>query len=112
MPEALTVQAHAVGAIRYRMELPDGLRDDALFLYDIQTPVDFIPRNTDGEMEDFRLLSAQECLRRVRETQDFKFNVNLVLIDFGLRHGLIRPEDQDYLALVEGLRGSLIRGGC
>ena len=111
MPEALAVQAHAVGAIRYRMELPDGMRDDVLFLYDIRTPSDFIPRNTDGEIEDFRVLSARECLRRVRESDDFKFNVNLVLIDFGLRHGLIRPEDQDYLALVEGLRGSLIRGG-
>jgi hypothetical protein len=47
----------------------------------------------------------------VRETDDFKFNVNLVLIDFGLRRGLIGPEDQDYLALVEGLRGSLVCGG-
>ena len=111
MPEALTGQARAVGAIRYRTELPDGMRDDVLFLYDVETPVDFTPRNTDGEIEDFRVLSARECLRRVRETDDFKFNVNLVLIDFGLRHGLIVPEDPDYLALVEGLRGGLARGG-
>jgi len=111
MPEALAANARAVGAIRYRMELPDGMRDDVLFLYDIETPADFTPRNTDGEIEDFRVLSARECLRLVRETDRFKFNVNLVLIDFGLRHGLIAPEDQDYLALVEGLRGSLIRGG-
>jgi len=111
MPEALAANARAVGAIRYRMELPDGMRDDVLFLYDIRTPADFTPRNTDGEIEDFRVLSARECLRLVRETDRFKFNVNLVLIDFGLRHGLIVPEDQDYLALVEGLRGSLIRGG-
>ena len=111
MPEALAARARAVGAVRYRMELPEGMRDDVLFLYDIETPSDFTPRNTDGEIEDFRILAAKECLRRVRETDDFKFNVNLVLIDFGLRHGLIVPEDQDYLALVEGLRGSLVRGG-
>jgi hypothetical protein len=111
MPGALAAQAHAVGAVRYRMELPEGMRDDVLFLYDIETPADFTPRNTDGEIEDFRVLSARECLRRVRETDDFKFNVNLVLIDFGLRHGLIVPEDQDYLALAEGLRGGLVQGG-
>jgi len=111
MPEALAIQAHAVGAIRYRTELPDGMRDDVLFLYDIETPADFVPRNTDGEIEDFRILSARECLKRVRETDAFKFNVNLVLIDFGLRHGLIVPEEPDYLALVEGLRGGLVRGG-
>jgi hypothetical protein len=111
MPEALTARSHATGAIRYRMELPEGMRDDVLFVYDIETPAGFTPRNTDGEIEDFRIMPAGECLRRVRETDDFKFNVNLVLIDFGLRHGLIAPEDQDYLALVEGLRGGLVRGG-
>lgn len=111
MPEALTARAHAAGAIRYRMELPEGMRDDVLFLYDIEVPPDFTPRNTDGEIEDFRILAARECLRLVRETDAFKFNVNLVLIDFGLRRGLIAPEDRDYLALVEGLRGSLVRGG-
>jgi hypothetical protein len=111
MPEALTAQAKAVGVVCYRTELPDGMRDDVLFLYDIETPAGFTPHNTDGEIEDFRILSAKECLRLVRETDQFKFNVNLVLIDFGLRHGLIVPEDRDYMALVEGLRGSLIRGG-
>ena len=82
-----------------------------LFSYDLELPDDFVPRNTDGEISGFELLPFAECLRLVRETDQFKFNVNLVLVDFGLRHGLITPEDPDYLALVEGLRGSLIRGG-
>ncbi|WP_189051014.1 DUF4743 domain-containing protein [Aliidongia dinghuensis] len=111
MPAALIARARAVGAVRYRMELPEGMRDDVLFLYDIETPAEFTPRNTDGEIEDFRVLPVSECLRLVRETDAFKFNVNLVLIDFGLRHGLIVPEDKDYLALIEGLRGGLVKGG-
>ena len=111
IPEALAIRAHAVGAIRYRMELAEGMRDDVMFVYDLETPADFTPRNTDGEIEDFRLLSARECLRLVRETDDFKFNVNLVLVDFGIRHGLIVPEEPDYLALLEGLHGGLVRGG-
>jgi 8-oxo-dGTP pyrophosphatase MutT (NUDIX family) len=110
IPEALAIRAHAAGAIRYRIELPDGMRDEVLFVYDIQLPTEFVPRNTDGEVEDFRLLSARECLRLVRETDQFKYDVNLVLIDFGLRHGLIVPGEPDYLALLEGLRGSLVRG--
>jgi len=110
IPEALALGAHAAGAIRYRIELPDGMRDEVLFVYDIQLPVDFVPRNTDGEVEDFRLLPAHECLRLVRETDRFKYDVNLVLIDFGLRHGLIVPEAPDYLALIDGLRGGLVRG--
>ena len=38
-------------------------------------------------------------LRRVRETDDFKFNVNLVLIDLFLRAGLIDPASADGRAL-------------
>lgn len=110
VPEAMALRAHAAGGIRYRVELPDGMRDEVLFVYDIQVPADFVPCNTDGEVEDFRLLSARECLRLVRETEQFKYDVNLVLIDFGIRHGLIVPEEPDYLALVEGLRGTLMRG--
>jgi len=110
LPVALAIRAQAAGAIRYRIELPDGMRDEVLFVYDIRLPADFVPRNTDGEVEDFRLLSARECLRLVRETDQFKYDVNLVLLNFALRHGLITPEEPDYLALVEGLSGGLVRG--
>jgi hypothetical protein len=41
----------------------------------------------------------------VAETNDFKYNCNLVLIDFFVRHGLVDPADPDYLAIVKGLRG-------
>jgi hypothetical protein len=40
----------------------------------------------------------------VERTREFKFNCNLVLIDFFVRHGLIGPEHPDYLAIVEGMR--------
>ena len=41
----------------------------------------------------------------LRETDDFKFNVNLVLIDFLARHGLLDPDKEpDYAALIRGLR--------
>ena len=40
----------------------------------------------------------------VRDTDEFKFNCNLVIIDFLIRHGLITPDHPDYLALAAGLR--------
>jgi hypothetical protein len=40
----------------------------------------------------------------VRDTRQFKFNCNLVLIDFFVRHGVIAPEHPDYLAICRGLR--------
>ncbi len=104
IPAAVIAQAHATGAITYKMEVPQGLRDDVLFVYDLVVPDEFEPRNTDGEIDEFMLMEAREVLARVRDTDDFKFNVNLILIDFALRHGLLTPEDPDYLALVAGLR--------
>ncbi|MBU6507667.1 MAG: DUF4743 domain-containing protein [Alphaproteobacteria bacterium] len=104
MPRALTARAVATGAISYRMGMPDGLRDDVLFIYDIETPAGFTPRNTDGEIVSFALMDAAEVVTRVRDTDDFKFNVNLVIIDFALRHGIVGPDTPDYLDLVTGLR--------
>ena len=103
IPSSLIAKAHAASAVTYKMEVPQGLRDDVLFVYDLEVPEDFEPRNTDHEIVEFLLMEAREALARVRDTDDFKFNVNLILIDFALRHGLVTAEDPDYLALVAGL---------
>jgi 8-oxo-dGTP pyrophosphatase MutT (NUDIX family) len=104
VPAGLVARAAPVGAITYRCETELGLRDDVLFLYDLETPADFVPRNTDGEIVEFMLMPADEVVARVRDTDDFKFNVNLVIADFAVRHGVVTPTEPDYLDLVAGLR--------
>jgi hypothetical protein len=71
------------------MERPEGLRRDRLHCYDLELPGDFCPQAADGEVEAFELWSIDRALRAVRDTDNFKFNVNLVLIDLFLRRGLI-----------------------
>jgi len=107
LPTEIAGRAVAVGAVSYRMEVERGLRDDVLFLYDLEVPPGFTPKNRDGEIVEFRLMPASEVMERVRRTDDFKFNVNLVIIDFALRHGLVTPQDPEYLDLVTGLRRPL-----
>lgn len=107
IPAALAQQAIPVGAISYRMETALGLRDDVLFVYDLEVPADFVPKNTDGEIAEFTLMRADEVVERVRAGDDFKFNVNLVIIDFALRHGLVTAAETEYLDLVTGLRRPL-----
>jgi isopentenyldiphosphate isomerase len=104
IPEALARRAHGVGAITYCMEAEDGLKPDVQFCYDLEMPADFTPRNTDGEIEEFMLWPIARVAEIVRDTQEFKFNCNLVIIDFLVRHGLIAPEHPDYLEIVKGLR--------
>ncbi|HTH16292.1 MAG TPA: DUF4743 domain-containing protein [Magnetospirillum sp.] len=111
IPEAVARTACPVGVISYCQEDAWGLKPDTMFCYDLDVPVGFEPRNTDGEIESFRQMELGEVAERVRDTQDFKFNVNLVLIDFLVRHGRLCPDSEPaYVELVRGLRRDC--GGC
>ena len=103
LPAALARRAVPVGAVTYRCERSDGLRDDVVFCYDLVLPPDFVPRNTDGEVESFELWPMEKVAARVAESEGFKFNVALVIIDFMVRRGLLAPDDPDYMAIVDGL---------
>ncbi|MFN8759719.1 MAG: DUF4743 domain-containing protein [Tagaea sp.] len=93
-----------VGAISYRMDAPDGLKPDVQFCFDLELPSEFTPLNTDGEIDEFFLWPWRRVAETVERTREFKFNCNLVLIDFFVRHGLIAPDHPDYLAICAGLR--------
>src|SRR6266481_3693961 len=58
IPAQLIRHAIPVGAVSYRMETRLGIRDDVLFVYDLETPADFVPENGDGEIADFELMPA------------------------------------------------------
>jgi 8-oxo-dGTP pyrophosphatase MutT (NUDIX family) len=103
IPASLIERAVPVGAITYLMENKLGIRDDVLFAYDLELPGEFVPKNRDGEIVHFELMPAESVVERVRRTDDFKFNVNLVVLDFALRHGLIGIDDPEYLAVASGL---------
>jgi 8-oxo-dGTP pyrophosphatase MutT (NUDIX family) len=103
LSKELARRARPAGAIRYRMELDGFLRDDTLFIYDLELPAGFVPQNHDGEIADFRLLPLHEVERILAGTEDFKFNVALVVIDFMIRMGHITPERKDYCDLALSL---------
>jgi 8-oxo-dGTP pyrophosphatase MutT (NUDIX family) len=89
IPAALARQAVEVARIAYAMERPEGLRRDLLCCYDLDLPETFVPRAADGEVEAFELWPIARVMQTVRNTDDFKFNVNLVLIDLFRRLGLV-----------------------
>lgn len=103
IPSALAARAPLVGRLGYRMAVAGGMKRDVIFAYDLELPRDFTPRNRDGEVADFRLLPAADVRDIVENTDDFKFNCNLVLIDFFIRHGLLTPDHPDFAAIRERL---------
>lgn len=102
----LVALARPVGAIRYRMEVPEGLRRDVLFCYDLPVPRDVEPHNADGEVAEFRLWPLEEVAEALAAGDDFKFNVALVILDFMIRHGAIGPDHPEYLDLLAGFHGA------
>lgn len=99
------LRSRPAGVISYTMETPDGLKRDRMFVYDLELSPDVIPVNTDGEVEDFALWPLDRVAESVRTTEDWKFNVNLVITDFLIRHGHLTPENEpDYVEIACGLR--------
>jgi hypothetical protein len=104
VPADLAEAARPVGAVSYCRETDQGLKPDVMFNFDLELPAEFVPANTDGEVAEFYLWPMAKVMEVVETTMDFKFNCNLVIIDFCIRHGLIGPDREDYLDLVQGLR--------
>jgi 8-oxo-dGTP pyrophosphatase MutT (NUDIX family) len=107
MPAALAARAVKTATIGYAMERMEGLRRDVLHCYDIDLPEDFVPHAADGEVESFELWPLSRVLDRVRRTDDFKFNVNLVLIDLFLREGVVAGEEATRLRTAIQANGSM-----
>lgn len=107
IPPELAQRARSVGAITYAAARPEGLRRDVLFTYDLEIPADFQPINIDGETASFQLLPLKDVAAIVRDTDDFKFNCALVVIDFLVRHGRFGPDDPDFEAIVRGMHQNI-----
>jgi len=107
IPLGLIKSAVPGGAVSYRMETRLGIRDAVLFVYDLAIPADFVPQNRDGELVHFELMPISAVLERIRTTTDFKFDVNLVILDFAVRQGILRPDDPEYLDIAAGVHRPL-----
>jgi isopentenyldiphosphate isomerase len=104
IPLEISRRAKPVGAITYCYQAGMELKPDVQYVFDLELPDGFVCRSNDGEVESFELWPVAEVMARVRDTFEFKYNCNLVLIDFFVRHGLIDADNPDYFALVAGLR--------
>ncbi|UMM63405.1 NUDIX hydrolase [Aristophania vespae] len=97
IPSELAEKAYKASIIHYAMARSEGLRRDRLHCYDLYLPENFIPRAADGEVESFALWPLEDVFDHVRNSDNFKFNVNLVLIDLFLRHNFFQPDDERLL---------------
>jgi isopentenyldiphosphate isomerase len=104
IPPELARQAKAVGYISYWNQSGRQLKPDIMTCFDLELPASFTPHAADGEVHAFELWPVQRVFETVRDTTEFKYNCNLVLIDFFVRHGLLSADDPQFMAVVSGLK--------
>tara|TARA_A100001037_G_scaffold304367_1_gene340911 strand:- start:1942 stop:2802 length:861 start_codon:yes stop_codon:yes gene_type:complete len=107
IPPSIAARARPVGLIVYHHQSEDGAKPDRQYCFDLELPADFKPVAMDGEVDEFMLWPIEQVVAKVRDTFEFKFNCNLVIIDFLIRHGVLDPDNEpDYAALCQGLHKS------
>lgn len=83
---------------RFYFESDQGLFPNTEFVFDLELPTDFVPKNADGEVERFELLPASKVLERLFSS-DFKTTSIPVALDFLIRHGVISPENGELIPI-------------
>ena len=98
-PETVEKTAKARGTVSYfhirdaRAGGEKGLmQPECQFTYDMELSEGVIPRPSDDEVQDFTLMSIDE-VKEALARGEFKPNCALVMLDFFVRHGLLRTED-------------------
>ncbi|KAH7397916.1 NUDIX hydrolase domain-like protein [Cadophora sp. MPI-SDFR-AT-0126] len=73
------------------------LSNDLIYVYDLELPEGAICRQNDDEVKEFNLMSIEEVKQGLR-AGEFKTNSALVMIDFFIRHGVIKSEEENNYA--------------
>jgi 8-oxo-dGTP pyrophosphatase MutT (NUDIX family) len=99
---ALARRARPAGVLHSRRAMFDGLQREVLFVLDLALPPGFAPANRDGEAVEHRLVSLAEAAQAITVNvppDDVTPDASLVVLDYLLRHGAIRPDQPGYRAL-------------
>ena len=100
-PVSIARDMTQVGQISYAQEVERGVDRSTIYIFDLWLPEDFEPENTDGEVDEFRLLPIEEVMALTENTTEFKDNCNLVNIDLFLRLKLLTETHADYPLILQ-----------
>ena len=68
-----------------------GLFPNTEFVFDIELPIDFVPKNNDGEVDEFKLVPANKLVEQICDS-DMKTTSCPVTLDFLIRKGIVNAE--------------------
>lgn len=62
------------GRTQFCMKVPLGVKRGGCLVYDLELPTDFTPLNQDGEVDEFILMTSDEVISILENSNDFKFD--------------------------------------
>lgn len=74
-----------------------------MFSYDLLLHEGFKPTPVDGEVDSFELWPVHRVISEIENTDKFKDNCNLIIIDFLIRQGVIDSNYPNYDEIVRGI---------
>ena len=83
--------------IHLRRDIPEGLQQEWLYVFDLALPAGLQPVNQDGEVAELHLMPVHEAVARAA-AGEMTVDAALATLDFALRHHLLPPGEQAALA--------------
>jgi 8-oxo-dGTP pyrophosphatase MutT (NUDIX family) len=102
IPAGLAAQARSCAALHLCRAQPDGLQRETIFVHDLWLPADYVPAGEDGEAVAHRRVDLAAAARLIshRSGPDLvTADASLVVLDALMRHGAIRADAEEFLAL-------------
>jgi 8-oxo-dGTP pyrophosphatase MutT (NUDIX family) len=81
IPAELARKAQPGGTLAVLREVPEGVQSETILIYDLELPEDWHPRNQDGEVCEFKLVTFAEVERHV-VTCALTYEAGLVARDY------------------------------
>ncbi|OQR90831.1 hypothetical protein ACHHYP_05203 [Achlya hypogyna] len=98
----------SAGVISYVNSEKEGLKHNSMFTFDLCMPPTMAPKSDGIEVDHFELWPITKALDLVeRSPESFKPDICLLLIDFGIRHGIVTAANtSQFIAVARGLHAA------
>uniref|UniRef100_A0A7S4K4A5 DUF4743 domain-containing protein n=1 Tax=Odontella aurita TaxID=265563 RepID=A0A7S4K4A5_9STRA len=101
--DSLARRATAVSCLSQMTSKPNGtcMKQSLYHCWDLEVDENFLPYARDGEVTKFELWDSDKLEDEVRQGNNLRPAMRLVVVDFLIRHGIIKPDDEQNYATIQ-----------
>lgn len=97
IPADLLANLKPSGGVSFFFENERGVYPSVEYVYDLELPAQFVPHNSDGEVDAFELVPVAQVIDRILSSA-YKETSAPIALDFLIRQGHVNPQNEAFLA--------------